>query len=74
MDKAEVEKKLIRFTRRMKKIYLKYLDSLEEEGNKIGKREGYLSIAIFRDGIHMNSTTDDMELKEENQISWWTDK
>jgi hypothetical protein len=74
LTKEEVEKKLIRLARKMKKIYLEYLDSLEEEGNEIGKEEGYFTVAIFRDSIHINSTTDDTELKEENQISWWTEE
>jgi len=71
MDKAEVEEKLINLTREIKKTYLEYLDSLEEEGNEIGKEEGYLSIAIFRDSILIDSTHDGTELKEENQICWF---
>lgn len=74
LTKEEVEKKLIRLARKMKKIYLEYLDSLEEEGNEIGKEEGYFSVAIFRDTISFDSTTDDTELKEENQISWWAEE
>jgi hypothetical protein len=74
LTKEEVEKKLRRLARKMKKIYLEYLDSLEEEGNKIGKEEGYFSVAIFRDTISFNSTPDDTELKEENQISWWKEE
>lgn len=72
LTKEEVRKKLIKLARKMKNIYLEYLDSLDEEGNEIGKEEGYFAVAIFRDTIHINSTTDDTELKEENQISWWT--
>ena len=70
LTKEEVEKKLIRLARKMKKIYLEYLDSLEEEGNEAGKKEGYLAMAIFRESIHFNSTREDTELKEENQIDW----
>ena len=68
MKKARVEKKLVKLVIRMKKIYLKYLDSLEEEGNELGKKEGYLSVTIFRDSMSINSTNDKMELKKENQI------
>jgi hypothetical protein len=71
MDKKETEKKLKALTKEMQKTFLEYLDSLEEESNKIGKEEGYLSIAIFRDSISITSTTDETELKEENQISFW---
>lgn len=71
MDKKEVEKKLKSLAKKAQKIYLKYLDSLEEEGNEVGKEEGYLSIAIFRDSIHIDSTVDEKELKEENQIHWF---
>lgn len=74
LTKEEVEKKLIRLARKMKKIYLEYLDSLEEEGNEIGKEEGYFSVAIFRDTISFDSTPDNTELKEENQISWWAEE
>lgn len=68
MDKKEVEKKLKSLVGEIQKTYLEYLDSLEEEGNEIGKKEGYLDVAIFRDSVNINSTTDDTELKEENQI------
>ena len=71
MDKKEVEKKLKSLAKKAQKTYLKYLDSLEEEGNEIGKEEGYLSIAIFRDSIHIDSTCDETELKKENQIRWF---
>ena len=71
MAKKEVEKKLKSLAKKMQKTYLEYLDSLEEEGNEIGKEEGYLSVAIFRDSIHINSTVDNKELKEENQICWF---
>lgn len=71
MDKKEVEKKLKSLVKKMQKTYLEYLDSLEEEDNEIGKEEGYLSVAIFRDSIHLDSTADDKELKEENQIHWF---
>lgn len=71
MAKKEVEKKLKSLAKKMQKTYLEYLDSLEEEGNEIGKEEGYLSVAIFRDSIHIDSTVDNKELKEENQIRWF---
>lgn len=68
MDKKEVEKKLKALAEEIHKTYLEYLDSLEEEGNEIGKEEGYLDIAIFRDSVNINSSVEDTELKEENQI------
>lgn len=71
MDKKEVEKKLQTLAREMQKTYLEYLDSLEEEGNEIGKEEGYLSVAIFRDSIGIITTNDETELKEENQINMY---
>ena len=71
MDKKEVEKKLKSLAKKMQKTYMEYLDSLEEEGNEIGKEEGYLSIAIFRESLHVDSTHDEKELKEENQICWF---
>lgn len=71
MDKKDVEKKLKSLVKKMQKTYLEYLDSLEEEGNEIGKEEGYLSVAIFRDSIHLDSTHDEEELKKENQIRWF---
>lgn len=74
MDKKEVEKKLKALARKMQKTYLEYLDSLEEEGNEIGKEEGYLSVAIFRDSISITATNDETELREENQINFWESK
>lgn len=71
MDKKEVEKKLKSLAKKMQKTYMEYLDSLEEEGNEIGKEEGYLSMAIFRDSLHVDSTHDEKELKKENQICWF---
>ena len=68
MDKEEVEEKLWALAEEVQKTYLKYLDSLEEEGNEIGKEEGYLCIVIFRDSINVDSTHDEKELKKENQI------
>ena len=44
---------------------------MEEEGNEIGKEEGYLNIAIFRDSVGIDSTHDEEELKKENQIELW---
>ena len=74
MDKKEVEKKLKALAKEMQKTYLEYLDSLEEEGNEIGKEEGYLSVAIFRDSISIVATNDETELREENQINFWESK
>lgn len=75
MKKKEVEKKLKALAKKMQKTYLEYLDSLEEEGNEIGKEEGYLSMAIFRDSVNINSTIEETELKEENQIGmFWQSK
>ena len=50
MDKKEVEKKLKSLAKKAQKIYLEYLDSLEED-NEIGKEEGYLDITIWRSSI-----------------------
>lgn len=75
MKKKEVEKKLKALAKKVQKTYLEYLDSLEEEGNEIGKEEGYLSMAIFRDSVNINSTVEETELKEENQIGmFWVNK
>ena len=75
MDKKKAEKKLKALAKKMQSTYLEYLDSLEEEGNKIGKEEGYINIAIFRDSVNINTTRVDTELKAENQIDmFWVDK
>lgn len=75
MNKTKVEKKLKALIRKVQKTYLKYLDSLEEEGNEDGKARGYLSVAIFRDSVSFNSTVNEKELKAENQIDlFWVDK
>lgn len=75
MDKKKAEKKLKSLAKEMQKTYLEYLDSLEEEGNEIGKEEGYLNVAIFRDSINLISTHEDTELKKEHQIDmFWVDR
>ncbi len=75
MNKTKVEKKLKALAKKMQKTYLEYLDSLEEEGNEVGKAIGYLSMAIFRDSVSINSTVTETELKEENQIGmFWANK
>ncbi len=71
MTKKEVEKKLKSLAKKAQKIYLEYLDSLGEEGNEIGKEEGYLSITIWRNSINVVSTRDKSELKRKNQIRFW---
>lgn len=68
MNKEKTEKKLKSLAKKMQKAYLKYLDSLEDEGNEIGKAEGYLSLSIFRDSLHINTTIEKTELKKEYQI------
>lgn len=71
MNKAEAKKQLKSLAKKMRKTFLEYLDSLEEEGNEIGKREGYLSVTIWRDSIDIVTTHSKSELKKENQISLW---
>ena len=75
MNKKEVEKKLKALAKKVQKTYLEYLDSLEEEGNEIGKKEGYICMAIFRNSVNINTSIDDTELKKEHQIEmFWTDR
>lgn len=71
MRKTEAEKKLKSLAKKMQETFLEYLDSLEEEGNEIGKEEGYLSVTIWRESIDIVTTHDELELKKENQISSW---
>jgi hypothetical protein len=71
MRKTEVEKKLKSLAKKMQKTFLEYLDSLGEEGNEIGKKEGYLSVTIWRESIDIVTTHSKLELKKENQISLW---
>lgn len=71
MRKTEVEKKLKSLAKKMQKTFLEYLDSLEEEGNEIGKEEGYLSVTIWRNSIDIVTTHSTLELEKENQISLW---
>ena len=73
MEKKDVEKKLMTLAKKMRSIYLAYLDTLDEEGNKEGKEGGYLSIAIFRESVHINSSVEDSELRAENQINLFCD-
>ena len=74
MTKTETTEKLKKLAGKMRKTYLEYVDSLEDDGNEIGKEEGYLEVAIWRDSIHITTTVDSAELKEEHQISIFLDK
>lgn len=74
MTRAETITKLKELAEEMRKTYLEYVDSLEAEGNEIGKEEGYLDVAIWRDVINITTTVDSAELKEEHQISIYLDK
>jgi hypothetical protein len=71
MKKKDVEKKLFFIAEELHKTYMEYLDSLKEEGNKIGKDEGYLSVTIWRESIGIVSTTARKELRKANQIHIW---
>ena len=68
MTKAKVEKKLVRRIKAIRKIWLKYLDSLDDKGNEVEKENGYLNICIFRECTWFNSYVDRKEFKEENQV------
>jgi hypothetical protein len=73
MEKKDIEKKLMSLAKKMRNIYLAYLDTLDEEDNEVGKEEGYLSVAIFRGSVHVNSSVEDSELRPENQINLYCD-
>ena len=68
MTKAKVERKLTRRIKAIRKIWLKYLDSLDDDGNEIEKENGYLSICIFREHTWFNSYVTEKECKKENQV------
>lgn len=72
--KKEVENKLYSLAEKLHKTYMEYLDSLQEEGNEIGKKEGYLSVTIWRESISIVSTNARTELRKANQIDMWKHK
>ena len=71
MNKTKVTKKLERKVKQMRKVWIKYLDSIPSEGNEDGKEQGYLSISVWRDSYDVSSTVDNNKLKAENQISFF---
>ena len=68
--KEKTRKALIKLVQKMYRIIQKYFDSLPEEGNEKGKREGYFSVAMFKDYISFGTVVKRAELKEENQIHY----
>jgi hypothetical protein len=68
--KEKTRKALIKLVQKMYKIIQKYFDSLPEEGNEQGKRDGYFSVAIFKNYVSFGTVTKRAELKEENQIHY----
>lgn len=71
MNKTKVTKKLERKVKQMRKVWIKYLDSIPSEGNEDGKEQGYLSISVWRDSYDVSSTVDNNKLKAENQVSFF---
>ena len=72
--KKEVENKLYSLAEELHKTYMEYLDSLQEKGNEIGKKEGYLSVTIWREAISIVSTNARTELRKANQVNMWKRK
>ena len=71
MNKTKVTKKLERKIKAIRKLWIKYLDSLPSEGNEDGKELGYLSVSIWRDSYDVSSTVDNAKLKTENQVNFF---
>ena len=68
MNKKRTEKILTRRIKAIRKIWLKYVDSLPEKGNEEVKRSGYLTIAIFRTSLWFNSCVDRTKIKKEDSV------
>ena len=71
MNKTKVTKKLERKVKAIRRLWIKYLDSLPSEGNEKGKEKGYLSISVWRDSYDVSSTIDNTKLKGENQVNFF---
>lgn len=68
MNKAKVEKKLTRIMKIARKIWLRYVDGLEEKGNEKIKETGYLTMTIFRGTSWFGSYCEDKDMRKENQV------
>lgn len=66
----KTERKIKKLARGLYRVWLNYVDSLPEEGNKQGKAEAYLNVTIFRNYVSVDSTHT-VELKFKNQIAWY---
>ena len=56
MTKKRIERILTRKIKKIRKLWLKYVDALPEEGNGRLKEKGYLSIAVFKGSLWFNSS------------------
>ena len=66
--KEKTEKKITFLLKLIRKIWLKYVDSLDEKGNEIVKEEGYLSLTVFRRDMWFNSYVEESKMREEDNI------
>ena len=70
MDKKKsTERKLKRIMIKAHKVWMDYMDSIPEEGNKDGKDRAYLSLCLFRTSAMFDSTHEKDELSPEYQVS-----
>ena len=69
MTKAKAEKKITRLMKILRKVWFKYVDSLEETGNEKIKETGYLTVTIFRETSWFSSYVKEEEMRKENQVN-----
>lgn len=53
--KEDMEKYLVRELKKIRKVWVQYLDKVEDSG--LVRREAYLSLTVFRDSVMGNGST-----------------
>ena len=68
MTKKKIERILTRKMKRIRKLWLKYIDSLPEEGNEKQKETGYLTMCIFRRHFWFNSFLEEGAIRGKDKV------
>lgn len=70
VNRTRVEKKIMKYLKKIHKVYLNYLDNIPEgEGISEGQKEqAYLSLTSFRDSVIFNNSP---KLPDKYYMSTW---
>ena len=68
VNRTRVEKKIMKYLKKINKVYLNYLDSIPEGISEDRKKEAYLSLVSYRDCVMFNNSP---KLPDKYYMSTW---